>query len=79
MPWVAALGGEAAVPALDGPLRIKIPSGTHAGRILRVAGKGLGREGGGRGDLLAAVRIDIPEGSDQRLEKLYREMREASS
>jgi curved DNA-binding protein len=78
MPWVAALGGEASVPALEGPIRIKIPPGTHAGKILRVAGKGLGREGGGRGDLHAAVRIDIPDRADARLEKLYRDMREAS-
>jgi DnaJ-class molecular chaperone len=79
MPWTAALGGEASVPSLDGPIRVKISAGTHAGRVLRVAGKGLGREGGGRGDLHAAVRIDIPDRSDPRLEKLYREMKEASS
>ncbi len=79
MPWIAALGGEAAVPTLEGTVRIKIPAGTHSGRVLRVAGKGLGREGGGRGDLLAAVRIDIPDASGERLEKAYREMKEASS
>jgi len=79
MPWVAALGGEASVPALDGALRIKIPPGTRAGRVLRVAGRGLAREGGGRGDLRVAVRIDIPERSNARMEKLYQELREASS
>jgi DnaJ-class molecular chaperone len=78
MPWVAALGGEASVPTLEGAVKIKIPPGTHAGGILRVAGKGLGREGGGRGDLHAAVRIDIPDRPDERLQKLYREMREAA-
>ena len=78
MPWIAALGGEAAVATLDGPIRIKIPAGTHAGRAFRVAGKGLGKEGGGRGDLHAAVRIDIPEKLDPRLEKLFAEMKEAA-
>ena len=77
MPWTAALGGEAVVASLEGPIRIKIPAGTHAGRVMRVAGKGLGREGGARGDLHAVVRIDIPEKSDPRLERLYRELREA--
>ena len=78
MPWVAALGGEAVVTTLDGPIRIKIPAGTHAGRAFRVAGKGLGKEGGGRGDLHAAVRVDIPETIGPGLEKLFTEMKEAS-
>ncbi|NNN05058.1 MAG: DnaJ domain-containing protein [Elusimicrobia bacterium] len=79
MPWVAALGGEAPLQTLEGPLRVKIPAGTHAGRVLRVAAKGLGADGGRRGDLLAAVRIDIPDRADARLEKLYREMKEAAA
>ena len=79
MPWIAALGGEAAVATLDGPIRIKIPAGTHAGRAFRVVGKGLGKEGGGRGDLHAAVRIDIPEKIGPRLEKLFSDMRETGA
>jgi curved DNA-binding protein len=79
MPWIAALGGEAAVATLDGPIRIKIPPGTHAGRAFRVAGKGLGKDGGERGDLHAAVRIDIPEKIDSRLERLFSEMKGAGS
>jgi DnaJ-class molecular chaperone len=79
MPWVAALGGEAEVTTLDGPIRIKIPAGTRAGRAFRVAGKGLGKDGGGRGDLHAAVRIDIPEKPSPRLHKLFEEMKEAGS
>jgi curved DNA-binding protein len=77
MPWIAALGGEASVSTLDGPIRIKIPAGTHAGRAFRVAGKGLGKDGGGRGDLHAVVRIDIPEKVGPKLEKLFTDMREA--
>jgi curved DNA-binding protein len=77
MPWTAALGGEASVPTLEGPIRIKIPAGTHAGRALRIPGKGLGKEGGSRGDLYAVVRIDIPDPTDSRMEGLYKEMREA--
>ena len=79
MPWVAALGGEASVATLDGPIRIKIPAATHAGRAFRVAGKGLGKDGGGRGDLHAVVRVDIPEKLGARLEKLFAEMKEAES
>jgi len=79
MPWEASLGGEIAVPTLEGPIRIRIPAGTHCGRRLRIAGKGLGQEGGSRGDLYAVVRIDIPGRIDERMERLYRELREAGS
>ncbi len=78
MPWTAALGGEAEVPTLEGPIRIKIPPGTHADRVLRVAGKGLGREDATRGDLNAVVRIDIPKKSGGGLERIYEQLREAA-
>jgi len=79
MPSVAALGGEAAVPCLDGATRIRIPAGTHAGKPFRIPGKGLGKEGGARGDLYAVARIDIPEKMSGELERLYQKMREAGS
>ena len=79
MPWEASLGGEITAPTLEGPIRIRIPAGTHSGRRLRIAGKGLGKEGGSRGDLYAAVRIDIPDRTNERMERLYQELREAGA
>lgn len=79
MPWDAFLGGEISVPTLEGPIRIRIPAGTHSGSRLRVAGKGLGKNGDSRGDLYAVVRIDIPSRSNDRMEQLYRDMREAGT
>mgnify|MGYP001604527293 FL=1 len=79
MPWEASLGGEIAAPTLEGPIRIRIPAGTHSGRRLRIAGKGLGKEGGSRGDLYAVVRIDIPDRTNDRMERLYQELREAGA
>ena len=31
MPWDAALGGEIRVPSPEGPVRVKLPPGSHAG------------------------------------------------
>jgi len=57
----AVLGGETNVPTLDGPVSIKIPSGTPVGRVFRLRGHGLPRlGGGGRGDLLATLAVDLP-------------------
>jgi len=78
MPWVAALGGVAEVPSLEGAIRIRIPPQTHAGRPFRVPGKGLAKDGGGRGDLYAVVRIDNPDRLDARIEELYRRMKEGA-
>ena len=79
MPWVAALGGEVSVPSLDGPVRIRIPAGTHTGKRLRISGKGLGKDDGVRGDLYAVTRIDISERTNETLARLYREMQEANT
>jgi len=79
MPWEAFLGAEISVPTPEGPIRIRIPAGTHSGRRLRIAGKGLGKEDGSRGDLHAVARIDIPDRTDDRMERLYQELREAGA
>src|SRR5262249_40070721 len=77
MPWDAALGGEVAVPSLEGPIRIKIPAGTHSGRRFRIPGKGLRLQDGSRGGLYAIVQIDIPQKVDSKLERLFKELKEA--
>ncbi len=60
-PWEAALGGEAAVPTLDGSVRVKIPAGSSSGRRIRLRGKGFPDAKGKRGDLMAELRIVVPE------------------
>ena len=58
----AILGGEVEVPTIDGKARIKIAPGTHAGKVLRLRGKGLPNVNGyGRGDIMVVVDITIPD------------------
>jgi len=75
MPWEAALGSEVSVQTLDGPVRIKIPKGTHAGKRLRLAGKGLGKTGA-RGDLFIRIEIDIPDNLSSKAEDLFRQLKD---
>ena len=57
----ALLGGTVEVPTVDGRAKIKIAPGTHAGKVLRLGGKGLPEVNGyGRGDELVVVDITIP-------------------
>jgi len=72
----AVLGGETMVPTLDGPIGIRIPPGSRPGRAFRLRGHGLPRlEGGGRGDLLAALGVDLPEELDPRERELFEELK----
>jgi DnaJ-class molecular chaperone len=70
----AVLGARVRVPTLDGEVELTIPPGTSSGRTFRLKGQGFpAREG--KGDLLANVRIVLPEGRDGDLEELMRKWR----
>ena len=70
----AALGAEVEVPTPDGRISLKVPPGSQDGKLLRVRGKGAPKlNGGGKGDLLARVRLDVPT----KLTKAEREAIEA--
>jgi DnaJ-class molecular chaperone len=72
--YEAVLGSKVRVPTLDKPVEITIPVGTNSGRTFRLKGKGFPAKEG-RGDLLATVRIMLPEGSDPELETLMQKWR----
>jgi DnaJ-class molecular chaperone len=73
--YEAVLGGKVRVPTLDGAVELSVPAGTSSGRIFRLKGKGMPAKGG-RGDLLATVRIALPPAKDAELEELMRRWRE---
>ena len=74
--YEAALGGKVRVPTLDGAVELAIPPGTNSGRTFRLKGKGL-KTKGGSGDLLATVRIVLPEGSDEEFKELMKKWRDS--
>lgn len=78
-PWEAVLGTSVLVPTLGGSVRLKVPPGTHAGRQLRLAGRGLPKPHGGEGDLFAIVQIVVPTVTSERERALFKELAEAST
>jgi len=56
----AVLGAPVRAPTVDGAVMLTIPGGTSSGRTLRLKGKGFHKKGGGRGDQLVTLQIDIP-------------------
>jgi curved DNA-binding protein len=73
-PWEAALGAEISVPTLDGPVKIKITSGTQSGQKLRVRGRGLPNRDGTRGDLIVVTRIVTPAKISDADKKLWEQL-----
>ena len=74
--YEAVLGAKVRVPTLDGAVELDIPPGTSSGRTFRLKGKGFPAKQA-KGDLLATVRIMLPEGDDADLEELMRKWRKA--
>ena len=72
--YEAALGGRVRVPTLDGHVELSIPPWTSSGRTFRLRGKGFPAKSG-HGDLLATIRIVLPEKSDVDLDALMKKWR----
>ncbi len=74
--WEAALGVEIEVPTLEGRLRVKIPAGVQPGDQIRIAGQGVPfLHGGGRGDQVLTLKIQIPRKMDEKSRKMMEGLR----
>ncbi|MEE2000212.1 MULTISPECIES: molecular chaperone DnaJ [Alkalimonas] len=71
----AALGGEIAVPTLDGRVKLKIPAETQTEKMFRLRGKGVQSvRGGGVGDLVCKVVIETPVNLSEQQKELLRQL-----
>jgi molecular chaperone DnaJ len=73
----AALGAELQIPLLEGSTELTIPRATQHGNLLHVPGEGLPNlRSGTRGDLIVAVKIEIPTRLTEKQEELLRQYAE---
>ena len=72
----AALGGEIAIPGLDGARHaIAIPAGIQSGKQLRKRGAGMPvLQGRGQGDMVIEVVVETPSKLSARQKELLREL-----
>ncbi|HLY30689.1 MAG TPA: DnaJ C-terminal domain-containing protein, partial [Ktedonobacterales bacterium] len=71
----AVLGGEVAIQTIDGKrVVLTIPMETQNGQTFRLAGKGMPRESGGYGNLLARVQVVLPRRLNPRERQLFEEL-----
>jgi len=77
-PWEAALGATISVPTLGGPVELKIPADSEAGRKLRLRGRGLpGGAQAADGDQIVELEILAPRAHDDAQRDAYARMRDA--
>jgi curved DNA-binding protein len=74
-PWEAALGATINVPTLGGPVELKIPANSEAGRKLRLRGRGL--PGEPAGDQIVELEVLAPRMHTAEQTAAYERLREA--
>jgi curved DNA-binding protein len=74
-PWEAALGATVSVPTLGGPVELKIPPDSEAGRKLRLRGRGL--PGAPAGDQIVELEVLAPRAHTDAERDAYETLRDA--
>lgn len=74
-PWEAALGATVSVPTLGGPVELKVPAKSEAGRKLRLRGRGL--PGPPDGDQIVELEVLAPPPQDTAQTQAYEALRDA--
>ena len=77
-PWEAALGTRTNVQTIDGQTTIYIPQGMESGEKIKIPNKGYKDGKGGRGDLVAEIKIVVPKKLTEEENKLFEKLKEVS-
>ena len=77
-PWEAALGTRTSVQTIDGETTIYIPQGMESGEKIKIPNKGYKDGKGGRGDLVAEIKIVVPKKLTEEENKLFEKLKEVS-
>ena len=78
-PWEAALGTKAQVSSIDEPTQVYIPEGIQTGEVIRIPGKGYKDGKGGRGDLIAEIKVMVPKKLSSEERNLFENLNKIST
>ena len=78
-PWEAALGAKAKVNSIDDTKsQIYIPSGIQSGETIEIPKKGYKSSNGERGNLIAQIKIVVPDKLTQEEKDMFKRLKEIS-
>ena len=78
-PWEAALGTRVNVQTIDGETTLYVPQGIQSGEKVKIANKGYKDGKGGRGDLVAEVKIMVPKNLELDEKEMFEKLKDMSS
>ena len=77
-PWEAALGTRVDIKTIDTETKVYIPQGIQSGERIKIPSKGYKDGKGGRGDLIAEVKIMVPKSLELDEKEIYEKLKEMS-
>ena len=77
-PWEAALGTRVKINSIDDSSNIYIPQGIASGEKIRIPQKGYKDGKGGRGDLIAEIKIVVPKKLSEEEIEIYKKLKDIS-
>ena len=78
-PWEAALGTRIDLKTIDGETKIYIPQGIQSGDKIKIPSKGYKDGKGGRGDLVAEIKIMVPKKLELDEKEMFEILQEMSN
>lgn len=77
-PWEAALGKRINIETIEDEVSLYIPAGIKSGEKIKIPQKGYKDGRGGRGDLVAEIKIAVPKKPTEEEIKIYQELKNIS-
>lgn len=78
-PWEAALGTRIGLKTIDGETKVYIPQGVQSGEKIKIPNKGYKDGKGGRGDLVAEIKIMVPKKLELDEKEMFEKLQEMSN
>ena len=78
-PWEAALGTRVTIKTIDDETKVYIPQGLQSGEVIKIPNKGYKNGKGGRGDLVAEVKIMVPKNLELDEKEMFEKLRDMSN
>lgn len=75
-PWEAALGTRVTIETIEDTTNLYVPQGMQSGEKIRIPKKGYKDGKGGRGDLIAEIKIVVPKKLSKEEIELYKKLQE---